>query len=102
MFSVSSNALLSGHSKFFRKFGISGFSDHRLGTGCELVIRWLENCIAYSFFCILTIITIIVSSSSSICISIYFVVLSNCITTHEFSLLSISPANPTGVEGGKR
>ena len=50
------------------------FCDHCSGTDCKLVVEWLENCVAYSLFCI--VIFIIISNSI---ISIYFIVLLDCL-----------------------
>ena len=89
--SVGLNSLESRSSDFFgnfTEFVISGFRSHYLRTGWDLVAQWQENCIVYSFVCKFIIIIIIIILSSSI--NIYFVVLLNSISTHEFYLLSIS------------
>jgi len=67
------------------------FCDRCSGTGCESVIRWWENCIVYSLFCIFII------------ISIYFVVLLNCLYLSPRVLPSVhSPPHPAGGEGEGR
>ena len=83
----SSNPLLSrslnfsGCLVFFMSFAKStkttslGFHDRCSGTDCESVFGWWEDCIVYSLFCIFIIIII----SIIISISIYFVVLINCL-----------------------
>jgi len=84
--SVGSNPLLSESQFFwefvffrsfvkFTKFTSLGFQDLSLGTNCESFIRWRENSIVYCLFYIF----IITISSSSISISIYFVVCLNCL-----------------------
>jgi len=53
-----------------------------------------------SLFCMFIFVIIIISSSSSSSSSsISFVVLLNFVSTHDLSLLSISPPHPAGGEG---
>jgi len=76
-----SNALFAESSNFFQAANRS--------------LSGEKNCIVYSLFGIFIIIIIVISSSS-----ISFVVLLNCISTHEFSLLSVSLALSAGGREG--
>jgi len=72
LISVSSNPLLSGSYNFsvslaffvfffvkFAKIWGGGVRDLCSGTGCKSVTGWREKCVAYSLFCIVSIIVIV-------------------------------------------
>jgi len=100
LFAVSLNPLWCRRSNFFRSFSkfakseSSRFHDHCLGTDYESVIRWRENCIVYSLVCIFIIIIIITTITIS-SISIYFVIILNCLyLSPRVSLSALFPSPP--------
>ena len=86
---ISVSLLCGFVSSLGREFGLfCGFYEVHNFMGSVIAVQGLtenpslgdeKDCIMYSFFCVFIIIVIITVSSSSIHISVYFVVLLNCL-----------------------
>ena len=112
LISMTLNTLLCGSSNFSGVWSFLGFLWNLLLPGCVIAAWGLavnhssKNSIVYSLFCIFIVMIIIISIiSSGISISIYFVVLLNCLYLNPWVLLFVhflSPSHCGGKGRGER